>query len=334
MKNKNLICTSIDDKYLWPWMVMVYSAAINSKDKNFRIIIANINEMLSQECITIAKKFMNSLGLSLEIVSIDTSLNPSFEFHFNLTVYARLFLMDKVDEDFVWFDADLLLMPEWDQIFVESIEQDRDSTVIYGVSDSAVFLEILAKDQNQAYIKTSGRYINAGVLKIRTNKWKKLNKAADWQEMALNLKKYGLSPSLSDQDILNYLCADHITLMSPGFNYIVGNEISLQERIFIKHYAGGPKPWKLNKAGKEFLLAAQGAQVFAPQDLNTQPPNAFLHYPMYWQVEDKLSSYLEHFHTDLYQTVMELRNNTVNKLDRVSLIKHFLIKLISRRFFS
>jgi hypothetical protein len=57
VKRKNLVCTSIDDNYLWPWMVMVYSAAINSQDKDFRIIIANINGMLSNELITISKKF-------------------------------------------------------------------------------------------------------------------------------------------------------------------------------------------------------------------------------------------------------------------------------------
>jgi len=49
MKSKNLICTSIDDNYLWPWMVMVYSAALNSKRKDFRIILANVNGMLSKK---------------------------------------------------------------------------------------------------------------------------------------------------------------------------------------------------------------------------------------------------------------------------------------------
>jgi lipopolysaccharide biosynthesis glycosyltransferase len=45
-----------------------------------------------------------------------------------------------------------------------------------------------------------------------------MRKEADWKEMALNLTKYGLS--FPDQDILNYLCAEHIYLMPSGFNYI------------------------------------------------------------------------------------------------------------------
>jgi lipopolysaccharide biosynthesis glycosyltransferase len=309
---------------------MVYSAAINSNDKNFRIILANMNEMLSEESITIAKKFIYSLGLSLEIVNIDTSLNPIFENQFNLTVYSRLFLMDKLNEDFIWLDADLLLMPEWDQIFVKSEEQMDDNTVICGVKDSALTLQTLARNQNKAYIKTAGTYINSGVLKIRTMNWKKLHKEADWQAMALNLKKYGLS--LPDQDILNYLCADHIGLISPGFNYIVGDQISFQEKILIKHFAGSPKPWQLDKAGKEFLLSVQGAKYFSPQDWITQSSDAFLDFPKYWQVEAELLSYVQNFDEGLGQIIAGLRNRNVKKLDFVSRVKHYLIQLVSRRF--
>jgi lipopolysaccharide biosynthesis glycosyltransferase len=311
-------------------MVMAYSAAINSNDKNFRIILANMNKMLSEKSITIAKKFIDSLGLSLEIVNIDTSLNPTFEHQFNMTVYSRLFLMDKLDEDFIWFDADLLLMPGWDQIFVASNEENYDNAVIYGVADSALTLQALAKGQNQAYMKTSGRYINSGVLKIKTKKWKKLHKEADWQAMALNLKKYGLS--LPDQDILNYLCADHIGLISPGFNYIVGDQISFQEKILIKHFAGSPKPWQLDKAGKEFLLAVQGAKYFSPRDWLTQSSDAFLYFPKYWQVEAELLNYVQNFDDGLGQIVAGLRNRNLKKLDFVSRVKHYLIQLISRRF--
>ena len=332
MNHKNLVCTSIDDNYLWPWMVMVYSAVINSKNKNFRIIIANINGMLSKELIVIAKEFTKSVGLNLEIVNINTSLNPTFKHQYNLTVYSRLFLMDKLDEDFVWFDADLLLMQGWDQIFVESGNQGKRSYVISGVLDSKPTLEQLSKDKNQAYGVTNGRYINAGVIKIWTRKWKNLQKNADWKEMAENLSSYGLS--LDDQDIINYLCADHIKLMPSGFNYIVGDEISFQERIFIKHYAGSPKPWRLDKQGKEFLLSVQGAKYFAPKNWITQSSDAFLHYPMYWQVEDQLLRHLEDVDDHLYLTVLEIRNRNLNKLKGVLRLKHYLIQFASQKFFS
>jgi lipopolysaccharide biosynthesis glycosyltransferase len=238
--------------------------------------------------------------------------------------------MDLLDENFIWFDADLLLLPGWDQIFAESIEDEHDGTVIYGVEDSALTLQILAKDKNKAYVKAAGKYINSGVLKIRTKKWKELPKEVDWQDMAQNLKKYGFS--LVDQDILNYLCADHIKLMPSGFNYIVGDGISFQEKILIKHFAGSPKPWQLDKAGKEFLLAVQGAKYFSPQDWITQSSDAYLDFPKYWQIEAELVRYVQNFDDELGQIVAGLRSINLKKLDFVSRVKHYLIQLISRRF--
>jgi lipopolysaccharide biosynthesis glycosyltransferase len=313
-------------------MVMVFSAALSSNTKNFRIIVGNINGMLSRESIDIIERFTKSLGLDLEIINITTSLNPIFDHQFNLTVFARIFLMDMLDEDFIWFDADLLLMPGWDQIFIESVEEDHDSTVIYGVADSAFFLQMLAKNENQAYVKAAGRYINSGVLKISTKNWKKLPKVVDWQDMAQNPKKYGFS--FVDQDILNFLCADHIKLMPPGFNYIVGDKILIQEKILIKHFAGSPKPWHLDKAGKKFLLAVQGAKYFSPRDWITQSSDAFLDFPKYWQIEAELLNYVQNFDDGLGQIVAGLRSRNLKKLDFVSRIKHYLIQIISRRFLS
>ena len=88
MTREKLICTSIDDAYLWPWMVMVYSAVVNCEEKNFHIILANINGMLSEKSILLAKEFTATLKLGIEIVEIDTTLNPKFQHQFNLTVYA------------------------------------------------------------------------------------------------------------------------------------------------------------------------------------------------------------------------------------------------------
>lgn len=332
MKIKNLICTGFDDNYLWPWMVMTFSAAMNSEGKNFRFIVANMNGMLSQEGIKIAEKFTKYLGLDLEILDIKTSLNPTFSFQGNITTYSRLFLMDSLDEDFFWFDADLILMPGWDQIFLESPAQSNKNEVVCGILDTKLTRQKKAKEINQAYIKNADGYINAGVMKIYVNNWKKLYKKVDWQELALTRKEYGFTSN--DNDIINYLCAGQIIYLPAGFNYIVGDEISFKEKILIKHYAGGPKPWKLNKVGKEFLLAVQGAKYFTPRDWITQASDTFLHYPLYWQIEEQLLSYLQDIDVDFYKQVVKYRAKTIKKIDFISRVKHFLIQIILRRFFS
>jgi len=330
LKNQNLVCTSIDDNYLWPWMVTVYSAVMNCEVQNFRLILANINGLLSDSSILIATEFCAALELELEIVDIDTSLNPTFKHQFNITVYSRLFLMEMLDEDFLWLDADLLLMPGWDRIFLESGDDSNKEIIIYGVRDSELSLEKLSRNGNQAYIRTKGRYVNCGVIKISVKKWKKLKKEENWREMAINLDKFDLT--LPDQDIINYLCSENISLMPGGFNYIAGDTISFRERIYIKHYAGFPKPWTLDKAGKELLLGAQGTNYFSPRSWVTQSSDAFLHYPMYWQVEDELIIFLKKMSDRLANQCSGLRLNIIKSIDLTSRVKNLGMKMIARRY--
>jgi lipopolysaccharide biosynthesis glycosyltransferase len=313
-------------------MVMVYSAAINSKKQDFRIILANMNGMLSERAISIAEHFMKSLGLDLEVLDIKSSLNPTFAHHYNLTIYSRLFLMDMLDQDFFWFDADLILMPEWDQIFVESSEQPTGNEVIFGVLDSQITRQKKAKELNQAYIRIEGAYINSGVMKICVKNWKKLHKKNDWKEMIRISEDYGLTNN--DQDIINFICAGRVGYLPAGFNYIVGDEISFNEKILIKHYAGAPKPWKLDKKGREFIMAVQGTQYFTSKNWITQSSDAFLHYPMYWQVEEELLTYLHCFEEDFRQKVLESRAGNLTKLNAPSFVKNYSMQFLGRRFFS
>jgi lipopolysaccharide biosynthesis glycosyltransferase len=332
MDTRNLICTSIDDKFLWPWMVMVYSAAINSKKQNFRIILANINGMLSEGSISIAERFMKSLKLELEVLDIKSSLNPAFAHHYNLTIYSRLILMDMLEEDFFWFDADLILMPDWDQIFVKSCEQSTGDEVIFGVLDSKITRQKKEKELNQAYIRIEGAYVNSGVMKICVKNWEKLHKKNDWKEMARTSEDYGFTSN--DQDVVNFICAGRVGYLPAGFNYIVGDEISVNEKILIKHYAGAPKPWKLDKKGREFIMAVQGTQYFAPKNWITQSSDAFLHYPMYWQVEKELLTYLHCLGEDFRQKALESRAGNLTKLNVPSLVKNYFMQFLGQKFFS
>ena len=311
---------------------MVYSAIQSSESKDFEFVLANVNGTLSKRNKDVADKFLKSLGVKLRFIDIKTSMNPAFNFQFNITVYSRLFLMDMLDEDFLWFDADLILLPGWDQIFSCHVGEVTKDAVVSGVLDSKISRQRFAENGNQAYLRNSGAYVNAGLLKVSVANWKRLDKPADWKEMALNLESYGISHN--DQDVINYLCAGKISLLPQGFNYIVGDEISLKESIYVKHYAGYPKPWKLDVNSKEFLLAVQGANYFRPKNWITQSSDSFLHYPMYWEFERELVKYLQDFDRNLYLEVEESRLRTITRLSNISRLKHCLLQIISRRLFS
>jgi lipopolysaccharide biosynthesis glycosyltransferase len=311
---------------------MVYSALLNCSKKNFRFVVANVNGMLSDGSTSFINEFANYLDLDIQIVRIDTELQAVFEHHFNLTVYARLFLMDLMEEDFLWLDADLLLMPGWDNIFLEVGDFETSDTVIYGVVDAKRTREKLEKKGNLALLRSGDRYVNSGVLKIRTGNWKKLKATHFWQDMAQNPSKYNFT--LMDQDIINYLCSGKVSLLQSGFNQIVGNLVDVQQRIFVKHYAGPPKPWKLDKIGKELFLGIQGAQYFSPRNWIAQYSDAFVDYPVYWEIEEKTIKFLRDRNSSLGTFAEQLRLQTIMNLNRRSKFKHVVMKIVTSKIFS
>ena len=329
---KFLICTSVDDNYMWPWLVMVYSSVINSRNRNFKYALANINASLSPTNIEIAREFMQSLQLQFEVIEIETQLQPIFTHQFNLNVYARLFLLDLLEEDFLWLDADLLLRPGWDQIFNELGDRYETDIILYGVQDTEITRAKLSKLRNEAFLLNQERYINSGVIKTSSKAWKNSTFNTDWQEMAMNLKLYGFT--YPDQDILNFLCAGKISIIPKGYNHIVGDEISLSSQILIQHYAGSPKPWQLDQKGKEFLMGIQGTKYFSPKDWITQSSDAFIYFPIYWKAESELVTYLQNIDKGLLKEILDLQLSAIKPLNKRSHTKLFLMKILTRKIFT
>jgi len=330
MEKKSTICMSIDDNYLWPWMVTVYSAVINCESPFPKIILANVNNLLSAECKTIAINFAGSLKIDLEIVELDIDANLDFMHHFNVTIYSRILLMDILSEDFLWLDSDLILMQGWSSIFEEKGDNLDEGVVIRGVLDSGLYRERLLQSGNVAMLKSKGRYVNSGVLLMSPENWKKIGQHSSWLLMAQSPEKYGIDPN--DQDILNYLCAGKNSILAAKYNYIVGNELSVSEDILIQHFAGPPKPWKLSKKAKEFFLGAQGINYFKPRNSISYYADTFLFYPKYWQIEGELFDFLEAENNGALKIVTELRNKTMHQIDFASNIKHLGMSFFSKKW--
>ena len=62
MTKKNIAASSIDDAYLWPWMMMVHSAHSNSGNTQVEYLLANINQLLSPEAANLAREFCEIIG--------------------------------------------------------------------------------------------------------------------------------------------------------------------------------------------------------------------------------------------------------------------------------
>ena len=321
---------SIDDNYLWPWMVTVYSGVINCEGAFPKLILANPNNLLSLENQKFARDFANILEIDLEILKLDIEADLKFEHHFNETIYSRILMMDILSNDFLWLDSDLVLMTGWNSIFQEKGDCQDDDVVIRGVLDTVLYRERLTASGNGAILRSEGRYLNSGVLLMSPTNWKKIDAPSLWLEMAQNPGNYGIAPN--DQDILNFLCAGRSSVLPPKYNYIVGDEYSSTDHNLIQHFAGPPKPWKLSKTTKEFFLSVQGFNYFKPQNWNTFYADTFLYYPKYWKLELELSELLHRADTNVLKAVNELRDKNVLSMDFASRLKYLGLSFFSRKW--
>jgi lipopolysaccharide biosynthesis glycosyltransferase len=310
---------------------MVYTAWINSEGTPFQILLANMNNCLSLENEKIIQNFCQILGIPLEVRQIQSELKLDFSFEKNLVGYSRIYLMDTLSHDFVWLDADLLLLPGWTQIFYELGDDDNPKVCFRAAKDTNTTIEFLkASNSNQAYLRAKDRYFNSGVMKISPTVWQREVDEFHWQEIALRRKSLGFN--YNDQDVLNFLAIGKISILDPRFNHIPGSDTGMFSQPLIKHFAGYPKPWKLSKKGKELLMATQGANYFRTQHSTTKNKDSFLEYPSYWMAESKLESFLSARDPELFQKILSVKMQNLDHVDVASRIKLMIIKFFSRRF--
>jgi lipopolysaccharide biosynthesis glycosyltransferase len=330
MKAPRLACSAIDDAYLWPWMIMIHSAHKNSGNVKVKYLLANVNELLSPQAEILACDFGREIGIDLEVRKFTSDLKSQYEFQFNITVYARIILMDELAEDFLWLDSDLLLLPGWSNIFDERGDYQGKDCVFHAVKDIKQTRNYLEREDNAAYRAAGERYFNTGVLRASPKNWRKLPESKRWIALASDLKGHSLK--YPDQDVLNLLGAKHTSLLPSGYNSIVGSSTGLTDPLYIKHYAGSPKPWTMSRPSKEFLLTIQGANYFREEHSIMTLRDAFTEYPAYWETEKELLELLKRKNPALYRSVEENRSKNIKSVDLASRVKNNALKFLTRKF--
>jgi lipopolysaccharide biosynthesis glycosyltransferase len=277
----------------------------------------------------LAKYFCQQINLELECIDIETSLTPKLASNYSIATFSRLILMDKLSEPFVWLDADLLLMPGWCDIFTIPGDSEQGETAIRACKDLPRTLELLRKRNNEAYLAAGERYFNAGVLMIYPAVWQSKTSPELWQNLVENMAEYKFSHY--DQDILNFLMTKFVSLIPNQFNSIIGSDTRFGVEPYVKHFAGLPKPWKLDRSAKEFILASQGANFFRPEHRIMALPESFIELLDYWKVEDALLSHFELLNPQFYRKLLQIKESVISPLSRTQKIKHAIIMFASRK---
>ncbi len=233
-KEKPIFCFGIDDNYVWPLLVSLYSAKKNF-NKFKRVHIVYDPNKLHEKAISEVKNSCKILGIRPKFVSLAVPKNALDQGHITSTSYLRLQLSEIFHGKVFWFDTDLLFLKNWQEISSYALQRNMGRPAIFarlhwGNPESA---------SNQAIIESKDQYFNSGVLLIDSKVWKENLIATELSSIIPNYSNLGFE--WADQCLLNYYFRGDYGRIDLEYNSIPAEYIESRTRII--HFAGTHKPW-------------------------------------------------------------------------------------------
>ena len=322
----NLVCTGIDDNYLWPWMVSIFSASIHSQ-KKIKVGLGVIKGNFSRKNLELARNFCNYLKIDLIYKEFEFDIQVQLE-HLPKETYIRILWMDVLDEQFLWLDSDTLALPGWDEIF-SYLGPGENEPIICAAEDKKINSKRKEFPTNLAYQRAEDGYFNAGVFLANPSKWKEKKCDQTWKEVGANFRELGFIHH--DQDILNYVLSNDKRLIPGKFNVISSHPTQVLQKIV--HFAGGPKPWHLDEKSFKYFASIESLKARGSQGGAFSGKNWFFEFENYKRHEKQL---LLFFHQDkkLQESFKMLRSQAEQSLMRKNdMFKLKLLKLIGKKWF-
>lgn len=320
---------SCDDRYLWPWACALYSAVLNASVP-VRFLLANVNGLLSPLAQQIATEFMAFLDADGEILDVSLDIVEVKKYQWNATIFARIGLLDKLSETFLWLDSDTILCPDWTQVFAEAeILMEDPHIVACAIPDRPATIEWLrAEGTNTAFVAANGGYFNTGIVIIDPLRWRQGGMDRSWVELVSTQSERGFD--FPDQDVMNYLLAGKVGLLPAGFNHIVSEPTDGTESIL--HFAGSPKPWRLTQSGRALFIATEAATSIEAKDPMWGSGHAWEVFPRYWEVERAvIASLHEKNRSELASELLSHRETQLMLLPIRQRMKFWGIRMLSKQ---
>lgn len=251
------ILVTIDQNYIKPLEVMMYSLKLNNLNENFRVWL--IYDNINQHSLTKLKKFGAKIGI--DVMTLTMNKNISFpDSLLNLhdypkEMYFRLLSSKILPADLhriIYLDPDILvinsIVPLWHldlqgKMFAASVHE--------GLTD-------IMSSINNIRLGTSTGYFNSGIMLMDLDQMRvKIN----IEDITQAIEEHHDTLILPDQDILNYLYGEDILkIPETRWNYDARafsvyltrstGEINTEwvmKNTSILHFCGKPKPWQKEK---------------------------------------------------------------------------------------
>jgi lipopolysaccharide biosynthesis glycosyltransferase len=242
----NRVAAGIDDNYLIPFLVMLFSAWKTSS-QSFEVVVGFDGLTLSQRSREQIRQFSDTLGISVEFIEVSFPAETLAAGHISLASYTRLVLADMLDETFVWLDSDIICEVGWEEL----LSMKSDSGVIVSAAYDPAGNIDWQKSENFAVRDARGRYFNTGVMVVDGKGWTRLGFPTKWKNLIPKYLEYNFQ--WADQCVINYLAMRNFSPLHQKFNYQEQDrDPQLAGPAFIRHFNGPTKPWNYKHAG--FLL--------------------------------------------------------------------------------
>jgi lipopolysaccharide biosynthesis glycosyltransferase len=138
----------------------------------------------------------------------------------------------------LWLDSDLLLLKNWQKIFIVGKKIEAGTKVLAARKHWHVH-EGVFSSENLAYSRSNGNYFNSGVMMIDSSKWKADGLQVKAASALSNYDSLGLE--WADQCVLNFAIGEDYLPLDEIYNS-VPSEFTLGTTSII-HFAGSEKPW-------------------------------------------------------------------------------------------
>lgn len=257
------VVTGFDDNYVFPFLVMAHTAKKNSAS-NFRIKIGFSRSQLSEKNLSLIAKVLTIFEIPFDLMPIELSEGLMPQGHISITAFTRLYLADKLDENFLWLDCDLICRSGWDEIFLEYQSALRQNTICASI-DAVPLQKLLVKDvslRNAAMVRMGENYFNSGVILVNVERWKELNSTRSWREIYSQYQQLGFQ--YADQCLLNFMCFNTFHHLHAKYNVFatIRRRYVRESEIRILHFPGRDKPWTFKKYSLAIFFSSVKVRFF------------------------------------------------------------------------
>lgn len=273
------ILVTIDQNYIKPLEVMMYSMRLNNLDETLRVWL--IHDNIDNSALSGLEKFGEKINIEIKTVAMNENIifpDSLLNFHdYPKEMYFRLLSSQVLPNDLhrvIYLDPDILVInsikPLWDldlkgQMFAASVHE--------GLTD-------IMSSINNIRLGTSTGYFNSGIMLMDLDKMRQKIKIED---ITKAIEEHHDTLILPDQDILNYLYGEDILkIPETRWNYDARaysvyltrstgtcNIEWVMENTSILHFCGKPKPWQKEKHSR-FKTLYLNYQQMVNRTLNQQ----------------------------------------------------------------